>query len=128
MGLNPTEKNQKVTQQYSETIRASLENGTMCLIPPPPVNLVSNQPQTQKDILYSNKNISLIREHYMHVNTWRIVSTTVWTLQVKKIPLFFDIVQSSRNSRWNKLKLYEKAPILTEIFSVISRVSTHTNV
>ena len=36
----------------------------------------------------------------MDVNTYRIVSTTVWTLRAKKLPQFFDIiVQNSRNSR-----------------------------
>ena len=33
--------------------------------PPPQVHLVGNFPPTRKQILFLNKNISLIREHYM---------------------------------------------------------------
>ena len=42
----------------------------------------------------------------MNVNTYRIVSTTVWTLQAKKVTIiFFIIVQNSRNSRLKVAKI-----------------------
>ena len=35
-----------------------------------------------------------------------VVSTTVWTLQVKKLPKFFDnFVQNSRNSRFEQAEI-----------------------
>ena len=36
---------------------------------PPLVHLVANLPPTRKHILLLNKNISLIREYYINVNT-----------------------------------------------------------
>ena len=42
----------------------------------------------------------------MNAYTYRVVSTTVWTLQVKKLPKFFDIiVQNIRNSRFKQAKI-----------------------
>ena len=41
---------------------------------------------TRKHILFMSENISLIREYYMKVNTLRIVSMTVLTLQAEKLP------------------------------------------
>ena len=57
-------------------------SGTPCWESPPP---------TRKYILFLNKNISQIRD-YMNVYTERIVSTTVWTLQVKKYHNFFILL------------------------------------
>ena len=54
--------------------------------PPPQETPCWEYPPTRKHILFLNENISLIREYYMNVNTYRIVSTTVWTLQAKKLP------------------------------------------
>ena len=40
----------------------------------------------------------------MNVNTWRIVSTVVLTLQAKNLPKFVDIIfQNSRNSAEAKI-------------------------
>ena len=56
----------------------------------------------------------------MNVYTYRVASTTVWTLQVKKIPKLFDIiVQNSRNSRFKQAKIVKKAPISAQILSAI---------
>ena len=62
-----------------------------CIQSTPQVHLVANYPpppntKVHFDILFLNKNISLIREYYINVNTWRIVSTTVLTLQAKNLP------------------------------------------
>ena len=62
--------------------------GTMCSIPPR-YTLLRISPRTRKHILFLNKNISLVREYYMKVYTQRVASTTVWTLQVKKITKMF---------------------------------------
>ena len=81
--------------------------GTMCSIPPQ-VHLAANSPppRTRKHILFLNKNISLVREYYMKVYTQRVASTTVWTLQVKKLPKCFDIIiQNSRNLRFKQTKI-----------------------
>ena len=81
--------------------------GTMCSIPSQ-VHLDANStpPRTRKHILFLNKNISLVREYYMKVYTQRVASTTVWTLQVKKIPKCFDIIiQNSRNLRFKQTKI-----------------------
>ena len=81
--------------------------GTMCSIPPPPgTPCCEFPPRTRKHILFLNKNISLVREYYMKVYTQRVASTTVWTLQVKKLPKCFDIIiQNSRNLRFKQTKI-----------------------
>ena len=52
----------------------------------PPGTPCWEYPPNTKTHFFLNKNFSLKREYYMNVNTYRIVSTTVWTLQAKKIP------------------------------------------
>ena len=81
--------------------------GTMCSIPPPGTPCCEfPPPRTRKHILFLNKNISLVREFYMKVNTQRVASTTVWTLQVKKLPKCFDIIiQNSRKLRFKQTKI-----------------------
>ena len=42
----------------------------------------------------------------MNANTYRIVSTIVWTLQARQLPYFFDIiVQNSENSHLEQAKI-----------------------
>ena len=42
----------------------------------------------------------------MKVFTQRVASTTVWTLQIKKLPKCFDIIiQNSRNLRFKQTKI-----------------------
>ena len=52
---------------------------------PPRYTLLGIPQTTRKHIFFWNKHILLIREYYINVNTQRIVSTTVWTLRVKKL-------------------------------------------
>ena len=87
----------------------------MSSIPPPPGTPCWEfpLPPTRKHILFLNKNISLIREYYMNVYTYRIVSTTAWTLQVLKKKHNFLILLSkiAEIHVLNQLKSYKKAPI-----------------
>ena len=56
----------------------------------------------------------------MNVYTSRIVSTTVWTLQVKKINNFVILLSKIAEIHvWNKLKSYEKAPISAQVLSAV---------
>ena len=56
----------------------------------------------------------------MNVNTWRIVSTIVWTLQVKNHHNVLMLLSKIAEIHvWNKLKLYTMVPISTQIFPMI---------
>ena len=97
-----------------KSIGAKIKLGPCVQFPPPPrYTLLRIPPPTRKHILFLNKNISLVREYYMNVYTYRIASTTVWTLQVKKKCQNFLILLSkiAEIHVLNKLKSYKKAPI-----------------
>ena len=51
-----------------------------------------------------------------------IVSTVVFDTWSENYPEFFDIFleKKTKTHLWNKLKLYMKAPNLTQIFSAIN--------
>ena len=68
----------------------------------PHVHLVANFPPTRKHILFLNKNISLIREYYMNVNTQGIFFTIVLILQAKKYH-YFSIVLSKTCTSLNRI-------------------------
>ena len=56
----------------------------------------------------------------MNVNTSRIVSTTVLTLQAKNTFNFLILLSKiTKIHAWNKIKSYKKAPISAQILSAI---------
>ena len=56
----------------------------------------------------------------MNVYTWRIVSTTIWTLQVKKYHSFLILLSKIAEIHvWNKLKLYKMVPFSAQVLSAV---------
>ena len=59
----------------------------------------------------------------MNVYTWKVASTTVWTLQVKKYQnVLILLSKRAEIPALNKLKLYKKAPISAQKLSALKSI------
>ena len=61
-----------------------------------------------------------MKEIDMAINTWRIVFIVVPTLEAKKFRILscYFSYKKAKVHLWNKLQLYRKAPVSTQIFSI----------
>ena len=94
-----------VTYIYIYQISSEItKHRTMSSIPPgTPCYLVGIFRPTRKHIFFRYKNFSLIGKYYTY--TQRIVSTTVWTLQVKKSIIFLILMSEiAKIHAWNKIQ------------------------